>query len=266
MRYQDDLGAMFDSLTDLTLQQRATVKERYRFLMAEYRYRCRFYTFLFYTLRMTMTVGSLAVPALLSLKSTSDSENVLYWFTWSLSLAVTTAHGLTTLFKLDKRFFMLHAIAERLRTETWQYLSLSGLYSGHYGGHKPTHKNQYVYYMTQLEKIRMKHIDEEFIRQADMGEKAAKIKEKPAVENEEGTHDTIGAGVPSPPDQAALISSPNPVMRRRESTATIGSDATVIEMGLPLSGQRDAVSEKGEPTQPILLQTSELSVQSDERR
>lgn len=259
---------MFDNLTDLTLQQRATVKERYRFLMAEYRYRCRFYTALFYTLRMTMTVGSLAVPALLSLKSTSDSENVLYWFTWSLSLAVTTAHGLTTLFKVDKRFFMLYAIAERLRTETWQYLSLSGLYSGHHGGHKPTHKNQYVYFMTQLEKIRMKHIDEEYLRQADMGDKDAKQKEKKAGPAEEGEHDTIGAGVPSPADQAALMSSPQPFMRRRESTVTIGSDASVIEMGQPLQmpGQRGPVSEKGESTQSILLQTSEVQAEPAERR
>jgi hypothetical protein len=218
MQYQDDMTSMFDALTELTLQQRAAIKERYRFLMSEYRYRCRQYAALFYVLRITMTVGSLAVPALLSLKTTGpDGEAILYWFTWGLSLAVTTANGILTLFKLDKRFFLLHAIAERIRTETWQYLSLSGRYSGHYGGHRPTHRNQYVFYFSRIERIRMNHIDEEYVRQADIGDGSSKQQQQQPVQlglkggtgQEDTIRDTIGAGVPSPPDQAALIATPD---------------------------------------------------------
>jgi hypothetical protein len=239
MKSQDDMSDMFDSLHDLTIYQRTTIKERYRFLMGEYRTRCRLYTFLFYSLRMTMTVGSLAVPALLSLKSLPATDDFLYWFTWGLSLAVTTANGLTTLFKLDKRYFMLHAIAERLRTETWQYLSLAGRYSGHYGGRRPTHRNQYVYYCSQIEKIRMKHIDDEFIRNADMGEKnKVSTHQQQISEDEDINRDSI---IPTPPDQANLMTSPMG-KRRRDSLLTVGEDDTIVHV----SGQIQNTKEEAE--------------------
>lgn len=229
MRYQDDMDEMFDELVSLTLFQRNAIKERYRFMMAEYRQRCRFYTVMFYLLRMTMTVGSLAVPALLSIQTTKTSESAMYWFTWGLSLAVTTANGVTTLFKLDKRFFMLHATAERLRTETWQYVQLSGRYSGHHGNVKPTHANQFVYYCSQLEKIHMKRVDEEFIKNADM-DSAHHPSAGPQSQNPQKSTTLV----PSPPDQA--LSSPlqhsqqSQHSQRRDSESTVGSNDTAIQM------------------------------------
>lgn len=253
MSSQDDMSPMFDALTDLTLHQRETIKARYRFLMNEYRRRGSLYTFLFYILRITMTVGSLAVPALLSLRVAGpDAEAILYWFTWGISLAVTTSNGMMTLFKMDKRFFMLHAIAERIRTETWQYLALSGRYSGHYGGIRPTHRNQYVFYCSHLEKIRMKHIEEEYIRAAgDADDKkpmpaapqAQTHTSSPADKSALNLHnaETPPQEVPTPPDRAALTSpqpphaDKNPLRRRSDSQSTLGdaADATVIEMGAP---------------------------------
>ena len=261
MSSQDDMAQMFDALTDLTLHQRETIKSRYRFLTNEYRRRGRLYTVLFYLLRITMTVGSLAVPALLSLKVAGpDAESILYWFTWGISLAVTTSNGMMTLFKLDKRFFMLHAIAERIRTETWQYLALSGRYSGHYGNVRPTHRNQYVFYCSHLEKIRMKHIEEEYIRAAgDADDK----KPMPAAPQQQAqlaagksslnlhNADTPPQEVPTPPDRAALTSPPptekNLLRRRSDSQSTLGDavDATVIEMGAP-SNEKEQEPEQGQ--------------------
>jgi hypothetical protein len=252
MRSVDDLDTMFDSLGDLTLQQRAAIKERYRFLMAEYSWRCRFYTVLFYVLRTTMTVGSLAVPAMLSLNNLEDqAAKGLYWGTWGLSLAVTTANGLLTLFKLDKRFFMLHAVAEKLRSETWQYLTLSGRYSGHYGGLRPTHRNQYVYYTYKIEKIRMQHINDEYVRPAgDADDK--KVVAAPSTNSrgredgdggDGGHHGSVSQDVPTPPDQALLRSGTTPGPRgplqttvkyrigRQDSSDTIGKgDEIALEI------------------------------------
>jgi hypothetical protein len=236
---------MFDALTDLTLHQRETIKSRYRFLMNEYRRRGRLYTFLFYLLRITMTVGSLAVPALLSLRTTGpDTEAILYWFTWGISLAVTTSNGMLTLFKMDKRFFMLHAIAERIRTETWQYLALSGRYSGHYGNVRPSHRNQYVFYCSHLEKIRMKHIEEEYIRAAGDADDKKPMPAAPQQSQLASTKSTLNLqnadtppqDVPTPPERAALISPPpkNLLRQRSDSQSTLGdaaADATVVEMG-----------------------------------
>jgi len=200
MRYLDHMDGIFDEILELTTLQKHTLKERYRFLMIEYRRRCILYATLFYTLRLTMTVGSLAVPALLSIQNLSTSSDSLYWFTWALSLAVTTSNGIMTLFKLDKRFFMLHATAERLRSETWQYIQLSGRYSGHYGyPHRPTHANQYTHYCTQLEKINMKRIDDEYIKTGDEIHSPAGEQQSA---NQKGIRD-----IPSPPDPS--LQTPN---------------------------------------------------------
>ena len=157
------MDEIFDELKDLTLLQRYTLKNRYRYLMKEYTRRCLLYSALFYSFRILMTVGSLTVPALLSIQQASGNGE-LYWLTWSISLAVTTANGITTLFRLDKQFFTLHATAERLRSETWQYLQLSGRYSGHHGHHAPTHANQFVFYCSQLEKINLKRVNDEYVK------------------------------------------------------------------------------------------------------
>lgn len=274
MRYQDDMDRMFDALGDLTLQQRAVIKERYRFLMSEYRWRARFYTMLFYMLRITMTVGSLAVPAMLSLNNLEDqAARGLYWGTWGLSLAVTTANGLLTLFKLDKRFFMLHAVAERLRTETWQYLTLSGRYSGHYGGFRPTHRNQYVYYTSKMEKIRMRHIDDEYVRPAGDGADKKQVGVSSASAGDEGGGDSAGhrnsvsQDVPSPPDQAALRTGTTPGpqsashkrLARQESEATIGKGD---EIALEIHEKKD---EKGPSAAEVAERVTALSVHDGDR-
>lgn len=243
MRSLDDMTAMFDLLKDLSDQQRSTIKARYRFLMAEYRRRCRLYTILFYVLRTTITVGSLAVPGLLSLTVPPESQDLLRWLTWSISLAVTTANGLVTLFKVDKRFFLVHAIAENLRTETWQYLSLAGHYSGHKGGFKPTHVNQYVFYTTRLERIRMNHIEDEYQKQAESAQ------EKEADKNASGTPAIPASSVPSPANTKNLQT---PAPRRRESESTIGSNDEVSVS----SSSGPAVPAGGDARQSILRAAS----------
>jgi hypothetical protein len=123
---------------------------------------------LFHTSRSIITVGSLIVPALLSIQyntSSSDFELTIYWSTWILSLLVTTCNGLQTLFRLDKKYYSLHTILEHLHSEGWQYLELSGKYSGFYTPTvPPTHENQFIYFCNAIEKIRMRQIEEEYTR------------------------------------------------------------------------------------------------------
>jgi hypothetical protein len=257
LRTQDDIPRLIDVITDLTPIQKATLKERYRFMMREYRRRIVLYTFLFYTLKMTMTVGSLAVPALLSLKTTPEGAEILYWFTWGMSLAVTTANGLSTLFKVDKRFFMIRTVAEQIRTEMWQFLALSGYYSGHFGGEQPTHANQYVYFTTRLEKIRMRHIEDEFVRGAELGN-----------EQKPGTDTTKQQGGP-PPSQGPPPTPANPasLRGRRDSTSTVGSNETehTQKEGGTVSvsvGADAAMSSTSPQRVTVLSPTSELRSES----
>ena len=164
--FKDHVEVLINDLADLSPFQRRTIIERYRHLMADYRFRCRFYAILYNLLRIIITIGSLAVPALLStetFRSENTSATQVIWFTWSLSLAVTTSNAILTLFKLDKRFSMIHSTAERLRSETWQYLQLAGRYSGGHGSHAA----QFVNYCSEFEKINMKCVEDEFIKGGD---------------------------------------------------------------------------------------------------
>lgn len=249
MKYIDDLESSFDSLNDLTEQQRSSIKHRIKFLLQEYRTRSCRYSALFYVTRLMITVGSLAVPALLSINMKPDTEPFLYWLTWSISLAVTTSNGIVTLFKIDKRFFSLHATMERLRSEIWQYLELSGRYSGILGTshHKPSHSNQYVYFCSQIEKIRMKHIDDEYVKQANIDDSAAVKALRPLLE------DKRDADVPTPADQITLIGSPKDSLKEKIDTPNRGNE---VPKNKETKGQATAVKDSNDD-EAITLQMSE---------
>jgi hypothetical protein len=69
------------------------------------------------------------------------------------------------LFKIDKKYYFLNTTLERLRSEGWQYFSLTGRYSGHFiKSGKPTHANQFVYFTHYIEKIKMKQVEEEYYK------------------------------------------------------------------------------------------------------
>jgi hypothetical protein len=53
---------------------------------------------------------------------------------------------------------------EKLRSEGWQYLGLTGRYSGHLNNMAPTHGNQFLYFAHQIERIKMKQVEAEFYK------------------------------------------------------------------------------------------------------
>jgi len=124
---------------------------------------------MFYSSRMTVTVGSLLVPALLSIQNNSSREfaEKVYWAAWFTSLLVTICNGLQTLFKLDKKYYSTYTMFEQLVSEGWQYISLTSKYSGYYTeGRVPTHANQFILFCHSVEKIKMRQVEEEYYRLA----------------------------------------------------------------------------------------------------
>ena len=87
---------------------------------------------------------------------------------WTISLFVTICNGLLTLFKLDKRYYYLHTVVEQLISEGWEYVELSGRFSGFYTPNTaPTHENQFVFFCHAIEKLRMRQIQEEYYKLTD---------------------------------------------------------------------------------------------------
>lgn len=164
-----DLIAELESLTAF---QKKALTIRYVSLTNPMRQRVALYSCLFHVGHGIVTVGSLIVPALLSIQYTNTTganlEHEVYWATWILSLLVTTWNGILTLFKVDKKYYLLHTVLNQYESELHQYFTLTGKYGGHYSkGRVPTHENQYVYVCHHLEKIKLKQVEEEYYKSQD---------------------------------------------------------------------------------------------------
>jgi hypothetical protein len=164
---------LLECITDLTEFQKHSIITRFIGIIEDIRKRACFYGYVFHICRTIVTVGSLVVPALLSIQYTSssptgvDSESLayfIYWLTWVISLLVTTSNGILTLFKVDKKYYFLYTTLEQLRSEVWQYIHLSGKYGRVIHNVLPDHKNQYVLLTHNLEKIRLRQIEEEYYK------------------------------------------------------------------------------------------------------
>lgn len=157
-------------LVQLEPLQKAIIKQRYLPLLKGLRLQTLRLAVFFHLSRYIITVGSLIVPALLSIQNTGSLtlDQKVYWATWVISLMVTISNGLMTLFKMDKHYFHLHTVREQLISDGWQYLELTGKYSGfHTPNIRATHSNQFVFFCHSIEKIRMKQIQEEYYKVQD---------------------------------------------------------------------------------------------------
>ena len=162
-----------EALVTLSALQKLILLERFIPLMNEYEQRCYFFAVIFHCTRFIITVGSLIVPALLSIQystpgqvaGTSEFSYQIYWVTWVISLLVTISNGVLTLFKVEKKYYLLHTNLEHLRSEGWQFIGLSGRYSGFYTPNdKPSHSNQFLFFCHTVEKIKMKQVEEEYFK------------------------------------------------------------------------------------------------------
>ena len=159
---------------ELVELQKDIMKERFVNLIINTRTRASRVSIIYHAGHVIVTVGSLFVPALLSIQYSGmgssqgqQSQNTfstnIYWTTWVISVLVTIFNGVLTLFKVDKKYLYLHTNLERLESEGWQYAELSGRYSGfNTPGEKATHTNQFIFFCHKIEKIRMQQIDDEF--------------------------------------------------------------------------------------------------------
>lgn len=158
---------------DLSKVQKEIIKTRYLSIVENYQRRSRNYSYIFFSGHFIITVGSLFVPALLSIQNsdksflfTGDSFAAqVYWATFVISLLVTIFNGILTLFKVDKKYYFLNTVLEKLRSEGWQYFSLTGRYDGRLlKNEKPNHRNQFVHFTHYVEKIKMKQVEEEYYK------------------------------------------------------------------------------------------------------
>ncbi len=159
---------------DLLDLQKTILKDRFVNLIYKLNKRANKYSIVYHIGHCIITVGSLFVPALLSVQYSNNLGDTngnyqinIFWATWIISLLVTIFNGMLALYRVDKKYFLLYTVLERLRSEGWQYFSLTGRYSGYSNMYAPTHTNQFVHFCYSIEKISLKLVAEEFFKQAD---------------------------------------------------------------------------------------------------
>jgi len=159
------LFAAFDTL-DIEKNKKIVLHDRYLQVLEDFHYRAIALSYYYYLTRVIVTVGSILVPAFLSIQGTSSNPSI-YWATWNISVAVTICNGFMTLFKLDKKFYFINTTLELLHSEGWQYIGLSGRYATKEGGPISTHENQFIPFFKMAEKIKIRQVEEEFWKSSD---------------------------------------------------------------------------------------------------
>ena len=150
------------NLLQLDEYKRIILRSRFYQLFKKYKRYSKFYLIFFDTGRLIVTVGSISIPAILSVEYGGVKQEI-YWLVWSISLVVSIINAYIALFKFDKKYYSNIAIIERLACEFWQYAALCGRYSGNYTSSTPTHTNQFTFFVNNIERYQMKNIEEIYI-------------------------------------------------------------------------------------------------------
>jgi hypothetical protein len=242
----------FQDIPGLTQFQKNSILNRYITLTETFRRRAILYAFTFHIGRTIVTVGSLIVPALLSIQytesSTSSTQNIsyqIYWITWCISLLVTTCNGVLTLFKVEKKYYFIHTLLELFKSEMWQYIHLSGKYGGHYiKNGTSTHENQYIYFCHNIEKLKLKQIDEEYYKAVDSNQnrgsndKNTTIEVTGSVGNSSESKTIAGMYAPTPGQDQLLAH------QQELAKALVPPAAAATAAGTGIGGSKDAVTPK----------------------
>ena len=135
---KEDSRPFTDAFTEVLrtcgLTGRAKLIIRQRFLKLYKKYKDRFfYTSMFFNIgRITITVGTIIIPALITLDNEiserSAASQAIYYTTFSISVIISITNGLGELMQLSKKYYTYASAKEYLTSEGWSFLSLSGKY------------------------------------------------------------------------------------------------------------------------------------------
>jgi hypothetical protein len=195
MLTEDIINAM-----DIDEVDKMVVQNRYIKMISHMEVATKFVTFTYSTLSLFITVGSILVPALLSVdkrpftangepsaNEQSRHENDVFWATWGISLIVSLSNGIIKLFSYDKTYVIRHLRFNELKREGWLFFTLAGPYRD------STHKDAVKLFIQMIEVIKSNQIREEYLPQHDNNKEYAKYVD------DRNTELPGQAGAPPPP-------------------------------------------------------------------
>jgi hypothetical protein len=115
---------------------------------------------------LIITIGSVVLPALLSIQNVNFSEDEdidqnyrdkIYWLSWCISLLISVCNGLMQLLSLSKQYGSYILVREKLIAEGWKYLELCDEYKG------KTHKENFTSFCEEIENIKKSQTEREIV-------------------------------------------------------------------------------------------------------
>ena len=172
LSYKDQVLDIINNLKLKSKTDNSILKSRFLAEVLTYEQR-KNHTKKYYNIfRFIVTTGSILLPAVLSLgqmdpaKLPKNFDNISYWCSWTISLAVTASNGFLQLFSLDKNYFEYAITTEQLKTEGWQYFQLSGKYEDY-----DDHEEGYRPFCKSIENIKRKQVEKEFSGKGEVKKK-----------------------------------------------------------------------------------------------
>ena len=121
----------------------------------------------FTTFQIVTTLGSIVVPALLSIEDVALQYNStttevefqnhnLFWITWGISMAVTISNGFNQLLGLERKYILRNISVSQIQKEGWSFLEKSG---DVYGQLKQKKLDEIIHiFWKRVEKLRYEQI------------------------------------------------------------------------------------------------------------
>lgn len=134
----------------------------------------------YYGLRLTVIIGGVMIPALVSLNTPTlmnqsiggEFASIIGWITFGLSLLVALSAAIEQFFNYGERWRHYRRMVESLKAEGWQFLQLSGPYRRY-----ESHSEAYRAFAARTEEINQ-HDVEAYI--TDVVREKKEDKEEPA--------------------------------------------------------------------------------------
>ena len=153
-------------LLELSKFQKEILKNRYFYQVKLYDKKAKVAEIFYLFLSLIITIGSIILPALLSIQQSNFSDNEelnkeyrlkIYWASWSISLLITVSNGIIQLLSLNKQYLSYNTTREKLIAEGWHYLELSGDYENE------THSSSFNEFCEEIESIKKNQVDKELL-------------------------------------------------------------------------------------------------------
>jgi len=131
---QEDLGGFIEEL-DLSDLQKHFLRSRWLNQVSWMEGRAKTTQRRYYALHLTIIIGGVIIPALVSLNLSGTRAAVVDWGTFALSLVVAISAAVDGFFRFGERWRHYRRTAELLKSEGWQFFQLSGPSYDRYSSH-----------------------------------------------------------------------------------------------------------------------------------